>query len=156
MATTVERSPIGDVGGPPGHAPAAPPPSRRTRWPYAGAGQKPLLMAALLMVVGSMLPWVMTPVGNLLGVAGAGVLTLYLAVIGIAGALIRRRLPALIQATVTGAGAIALTTWQLGRLAQLSAATDTWGQLVPGVGLIMVLASGLLALVAAHRLYVQR
>lgn len=124
----------------------------RPRWPYAGAGQKPLLLASVLMIVGSFLPWVMTPLGNLAGSSGPGLYTLYLACIGISGALVRRPRLALVQALLTGIGGAGIALWQIVVVVQLSIRTDAWGTLIPGVGLVFVLASGLLALVAARRL----
>jgi predicted membrane protein len=127
--------------------------ANRRRWPRAGAGQRPLLLAALLMGAGSFLPWVSTPLGDFGGMAGGGAWTLYAATMGLAGALVGKRLLASLSALVCGAAAVALVGWQLSRLARLSSEADAWGTLLPGWGLLVVLASGLLALVAARRLH---
>ncbi|HVM13899.1 MAG TPA: hypothetical protein VM287_06185 [Egibacteraceae bacterium] len=125
----------------------------RPRWPYAGGGQRTLLAGSLMIVLGSFLPWVSTPVGNLSGMAGPGLWTFYLGVVGVGGAVLRRRRVALAHAVAVGACGVALPLWQLAHLAQISAATQAWGAAVPSTGLLLVLAGGVLALRAAWRLH---
>jgi hypothetical protein len=119
------------------------------RWPYAGHGQKPLLLGAVLIVLGSLLPWVMTPFGNLSGLRGAGLWTLYLGVIGIPGAVLRSRRLAWWHALLAGVPAVVLTAWQLVRLVELGWRTGTFTGALPGMGLLLVLGGGVLALRAA-------
>ena len=130
----------------PAHATAV-----RRRWPYAGRGQKLLLGASLVIMVASFLPWVDTAVGTFTGMAGPGVWTLYAGFLGLGGALVRRRRLAVIQAVLTGATAIALPAWQLARLARIC----TWNSCVPSTGLLLVLVSGVVALMAAWQLHAE-
>lgn len=125
----------------------------RRRWPYAGPGQKTLLVGAILIVFGSFLPWVSTPFGNLSGMAGPGLWTLCLGTIGLAGTFLRRRRLALAHAAAAGVCAVAVPLWQVARLAQISADTGSWGAAVPTTGLLLVLGGGGLALRAAWRLH---
>lgn len=124
----------------------------RARWPYAGAGQATLLLGALLMVLGSFLPWVSTPVGNLSGMSGPGLWTLSLGTVGVAGGFLRRRRIVLAHALAAGVCGVGLSAWQLARLAHISATTASWGAAVPGTGLLLVLAGGILAMRGAWRL----
>lgn len=125
------------------------PATGRRRWPYAGPGQVRLLLASLGVGLGSFLPWVDTAVGSFTGMAGPGVWTLYAAVLGLAGALVRRPHLAAVHAGLTGAVAVALPAWQGLRLAQLCGG----GACLPAPGLLLVLAAGVAALVQARRLW---
>ncbi len=125
----------------------------RPRWPYAGAGQKDLLIGAVLIVFGSLLPWVMTPFGNLSGLRGAGLWTFYLGVVGIPGALVRRRKAALLHAVIAALPAVTLGAWQLLRLVTIGVGTGTATGALPGIGLVMVLGGGIIAARGAWRLH---
>lgn len=120
-------------------------PVARGRWPHAGRGQGRLLLAALGIVVAAFLPWVNTAFGSFTGMAGPGVPTLYVGVLGIAGALVRRRWLARWHALVVGVVAIAMPLWQLARLTQLC----TLDACLPGAGLLLTLAGAGIALHAA-------
>lgn len=122
---------------------------QRQRWPYAGPDQLPLLISSLAITVGSFLPWVVIGSGlQVSGVRGAGLWTFYGASLGIAGALVRRRRLAAASATVAGAVAVALTTWQVLHLvAQVG--FNGWR---PGLGLVVVAIGGVIALRSAWRL----
>lgn len=111
-----------------------------------------MLIGGTLAVVGSVLPWVMTPVGSLSGTAGPGLWTLSAGFIAIAGALLPYRLVAITHCLLAGLGVAAIVVWQLARLAQLSIATDTWGQLLPGMGLVMAGGAAVILLRAGYRL----
>jgi hypothetical protein len=112
-----------------------------------------MLVAGLLVAFGSLLPWVTTPLGNLAGTAGPGLWTLCAGVITVAGALLPFRRIALGHALVGGVVAAGLAGWQVARIVHLSATTDAWGQLLPGIGLVMVAGGGVIALRAAVRLH---
>lgn len=101
-------------------------------------GSTAMLLGGLLMALGSLLPWVATPAGSLSGTAGAGLWTLCAGAIAIAGALIPYRRIAIAHAVVPGVAAATIVVWQLARLAHLSASTDSWGNLLPGIGLVLV------------------
>lgn len=117
----------------------------RPRWPYAGPGQKHLLLASLAIGIGSFLPWVDTVAGSFTGLAGPGVWTLYAAVLGLAGAMLRRPRVAAAHAAVTGVVAIAMPAWQGLRLLELCPG----GACAPGLGLLVVAVAGVTALLQA-------
>lgn len=96
-----------------------------------------MIVGGLILVVGSLLPWVMTPVGSLSGTAGPGLWSLSAGFIAIAGALLPYRKVAIAHCLLPGFGVAAIVVWQVARLIQLSAATGAWGQLLPGMGLVM-------------------
>ncbi|WP_245975561.1 hypothetical protein [Amycolatopsis palatopharyngis] len=100
-------------------------------------GSAGMIFGGLLILVGSLLPWVSTPVGHFSGAAGPGLWTLCAGTIAIAGALLPYRRLALAHALVPGVAVAVLVTWQLLRIAQLSASTDSWGSLLPGIGLVI-------------------
>lgn len=127
----------------------------RASWPFVGRAQRPLLAASVLVVIGSVLPWVSTPFLNLAGYRGAGLWTLYAGFVGVSGALVRWRRIAIAQAALMGAVAVVLPLWQLLRIIDLSLATDSVGKLAPGMGLVMVLGAGVWSLVCAWRLLTQ-
>ncbi|HUH07902.1 MAG TPA: hypothetical protein VML96_08850 [Egibacteraceae bacterium] len=128
------------------------PGAARPRWPYADAAQKPLLGASLMIVFGSVFPWVNSTFGAIGGLSGAGLWTLYVGFLGVSGSLVRWRRVAAAQAAAMGLVAIGLSGWQLARILQVSTATASWGRLTPGVGLVMVLGGGVWALACARRL----
>lgn len=126
-----------------------PPAAARRRWPYAGAAQSRLLLASLAIGVGSFLPWVDTAFGSFTGMAGPGVWTLYAAVLGIAGSLVRRGRLAALHAAATGAVAVLLPVWQGLTLVD----TCAGGACAPGTGLVLVLMAGATALVQVRPLW---
>ncbi|TWE29345.1 hypothetical protein FHX69_2029 [Prauserella muralis] len=111
-----------------------------------------MIFGGLLMLVGSLMPWVSTPVGHLSGAAGAGLWTLCCGALAIAGALMPYRRVALAHALVPGAAAALLVLWQVARILQLSASTDSWGKLLPGIGLVLVGGAAVILLRAALRI----
>ncbi len=146
--TTRRRAPVTvwQVKQPPTQPPRAAP---TRRWPYLGPPQKLLLLAVPLCLFGSFLPWADTAFGTFGGLAGGGLWTLYAGVAGVPGAIVKRRLIARAHALVMGLVATVIPGWQLLRLLQLGGIGRAW---LPGVGLVMVLGSGLMALNAARRL----
>ncbi|AYY15316.1 hypothetical protein EF847_06965 [Actinobacteria bacterium YIM 96077] len=115
-------------------------------------GSAGMLLGGLLIAIGSLLPWVSTPVGHLSGTVGPGLWTLCAGVIVIAGALLPYRRVALAHAFVPGVAVATLAMWQFIRLIQLSATTDSWGRLLPGIGLVMVSGGAVVVLRAAWRI----
>jgi hypothetical protein len=124
------------------NAPTAAPVRRRV----LHAGSLGMIVGGLLSFVGSLMPWVITPFGTLSGTAGPGLWTLSAGFIAIAGALLPYRKVAIAHALVPGLAVAAIVGWQVVRLLQLSSATDSWGQLMPGIGLVMV-AGGAVVLI---------
>ena len=108
-----------------------------------------LLVAALLILVGAFLPWLATGAGNVAGVRGAGLWTMYAAVLGLAGAAVRSHLLAALHAAVLAVVAIALPLWQVVHLVSLVGFAG-W---VPGPGLVMTVGGGVLAASAALTLF---
>lgn len=125
------------------------PPARRR---VVHAGSVGMLIAGLVLVVGSLLPWVVTPFGSLSGTAGAGLWTLSAGFLAIAGALLPYRKLAIGHCLVPGFGVAAIVVWQLARLVQLSATTGAWGQLLPSIGLVMVAGGAVILLRTGFRL----
>lgn len=121
-------------------------------WPYVGRGQRRMLIASVIVIVGSVLPWVDTVAGVFLGVEGAGLWTLAAGGIGLAGGVLRRRRLVIAHAVVVAVVPLVLATWQLMRLLGLCGG----GACVPGIGLGLVLFGGILAIAALHQLLAER
>jgi hypothetical protein len=112
-----------------------------------------MLVGGALAVVGSLLPWVSTPLGTLSGTAGPGLWTLSAGFLAIAGALLPGRRVAITHALLAGAAVAVIAGWQVVRLVQISAATDSWGQVLPSIGLVMVAGGAVVLLRTAWRLF---
>ncbi len=123
-------------------------PTRRRRMP----GQGRLLGAAALLVVGALLPWLYTPAGTVSGMRGPGIWTFYAAMLALAGGLVPHRRAAVLQGVVVAVVAVGLPVWQVVRVLNL-VGLQGW---LPGPGLVMTLAGGVLCAVAAHQLYAGR
>lgn len=131
-------------------APGSPPGPVRSRvWHRGSLG---MLVGGLIMVVGSVLPWVSTPLGSLPGTAGPGLWTLCAGFVAIAGALIPIRWVAIAHALLSGVAVTGIVVWQLARLIEISASTDSWGQLLPGMGLVMAAGGAVVLLRTGRRL----
>ncbi len=132
-------------------SPAATTPApARTRGRRGGEpGRRSLLGASLLVLFGSFMPWVDTPLGTVLGGQGAGLWTFYACMLGFAGVMVPLRGLAVAQAALLGVVALALPLWQVGHLLSL-VGTAGW---MPGPGLVLVLGGGVLACVSAVRLH---
>lgn len=124
-----------------------------TTWPKAGRGQGWLLAGALLVIVGSVLPWVdLGGVARIDGLATAGLWTFYIGFLGMAGGLVPWRGLAIAQGAMLVVAALALPAWQVLRLVALD--LPGWN---PGLGLLLVVAGGstaargVLTLVAGSR-----
>lgn len=111
-----------------------------------------MIVGGLIAVVGSLLPWVTTPLGSLYGTAGPGLWTLSAGFLAVAGALLPFRKVAIAHCLAPGFAISAIVVWQVARLGQLSAATDAWGQLLPGMGLVMAAGGGVILLRTGFRL----
>lgn len=112
-----------------------------TGTPRRSPASKHLLGAAAMVLVGAFLPWVMTGAGNVAGVRGAGLWTMYAAVLGIAGAIIRSPRLAAAHAGLLAVTAIALPLWQVVHLLSLVGLSG-W---MPGAGLVLTLGGGVVA-----------
>lgn len=116
------------------------------------AGSIGMLMGGLMAIFGSLTPWVMTPFGNLSGTSGPGLWTLACGFLAIAGAMLPFRRIALAHALVPGLAAAGIVVWQTARLVQLSATTGSWGQLLPGIGMVLTAGGAVVLLRTAARL----
>ncbi len=108
-----------------------------------------LLGASFLVLVGSFMPWIDTPLGTVLGAQGAGLWTFYTCMLGFAGVMVPARRLAAAQAALLGAVAVVLPLWQVVHLLGL-VGTAGW---IPGPGLVLVVGGGVLAGVSAVRLF---
>jgi hypothetical protein len=124
----------------------------RTRPRVLHAGSTGMIVGGLVIAIGSLLPWVSTPLGSLSGTAGPGLWTLSAGMLAIAGALIPFRRVALAHALLPGLAVAVIVLWQVARLVQLSATTAGWGRLLPGMGLVMAAGGAVIVLRAATRL----
>ena len=114
-----------------------------------GRPSRRLLGAALLVLLGALLPWIYTGVGTVAGTRGAGLWTMYAAVLGIAGAIIKRPRLAAVHAAALAVVAVALPVWQVGHLLSLVGFAG-W---MPGPGLVLTLGGGVLAATSARTLW---
>lgn len=104
-----------------------------------------LLAATLMVVVGAFLPWISTGAGNLAGIRGGGLWTMYAAFLGLAGALLPWRRVAAAHAGVVAAAAVLIPLWQVAHMWSLVGMVG-W---LPGPGLVLTLGGGVLAATAA-------
>ena len=117
--------------------------SGTTQRSQAKPQKKTLALAVVLVSVGSLTPWVDTAFGNLNGIAGGGLWTLYAAAIGLAGLFLKRPRIVGLHALVLAAPALVIPIWQFARLVPLGGFGTGW---TPGFGLIAVFGGGVLAL----------
>jgi ribulose 1,5-bisphosphate carboxylase large subunit-like protein len=115
-------------------------------------GQGTLLVAALLVALGAVLPWVQTVAGNVSGMRGPGLWTFYAAALGVAGGLVPSRRAAAVQGGALAVAAVGLAAWQVVHLLRL-VGTAGW---VPGPGLVLTVGGGVLAGAAARTLLARR
>jgi hypothetical protein len=113
----------------------------RTAQPRRPRESRHLLAAAVMVLVGAFLPWIATGAGNVAGVRGAGLWTMYAAVLGVAGALIRSPRLAAGHAALLAVVALGLAGWQVVHLLSLVGA----GGWMPGPGLVLTIGGGVLA-----------
>lgn len=118
--------------------------AERRRWPYF-PGQAAFLVAAIVIFAGTALPWALV-LGRLLwGSPGALTWTLSGGFLVLAGAIVRRRALGALSAAGGGAIAVFFALWQTSRILSRCLSLDC----LPGPGLGLLLAGGLLALYRA-------
>lgn len=115
-----------------------------------------MLLGGVIAVVGSLLPWVSTPLISLYGTGGPGLWTLSAGFLAIAGALIPMPRLALAHAAIPGLAIGVIVVWQIARIVEISATTDSWGKLLPGMGLILAAGAAVILLRTAYRLWAIR
>jgi len=128
---------------------SAPPSSRPVVRRKADPARRQLLIASVMVIIGSFMPWISTSLGSISGIRGPGLWTFYFSMLGIAGVIIPWRRVAAVQALVFAAVAVVLPVWQVVRLYRL-VSFDGW---MPGPGMVLVFGGGVLAAVAARKLF---
>lgn len=113
----------------------------RAGTPRRSPAAKHLLGASVMVLVGAFLPWISTGAGNIAGVRGAGLWTMYAAVLGVAGAIIRSPRISAVHAGLLAVVAIGLPAWQVVHLLSLVGLAG-W---VPGAGLVLTVGGGVVA-----------
>ena len=122
--------------------------TRRSRWPYFG-GQGKLLLAAIAMLVGSVLPWAFI-LGQLLWASPLALMWSFWAGLAtVAAAVARWRWLVVISAFAGGTTAVVFSAWQTARIVDVCAFSL---ECMPGPGVGLLLAGGLGALYRAARL----
>ena len=101
-------------------------------------GSAGMLVGGLLIIVGSMLPWIFVAGLTMSGSLPLKLWLLSAGCIAVAGALIARRWSVVAHCAVAGLTAGVLVAWQLALLIRISASTDAWGAALPSIGLVMV------------------
>lgn len=114
-------------------------------------GRRQLAGAVAIVMLGSFLPWISTALANVSGARGPGLWTFYVAMLGLAGALLPGRLHRVAgsHAALMAGVCVALPVWQLAHVVDLVG----FGGWMPGPGLVLVLGGGVLSGVAAYRLF---
>lgn len=125
----------------------APTSSAATR-PVPVPGRRQLLGAVALVAFGSMIPWLMTGLGSISGLRGAGLWTFYAAMLGLAGALVPHRTLRIVQGSVMAVVALVMPVWQVVHVLNLVGTGGWW----PGPGLVLVFAGGVVAALAVRRM----
>ncbi|MGH2751542.1 MAG: hypothetical protein ACRDK3_11825 [Actinomycetota bacterium] len=121
----------------------------RVRWPYLGTAQKILLGAGVAMWVGAFLPWLLILGQSLRAAPLAVSWALWAGLMTIASASVRWRGIATVSAALGGGGAIYLAAWQTTKLFTVCVSA----QCLPGPGLVVLFAAGVLAVAQAVRLF---
>jgi hypothetical protein len=119
------------------------------RWPYFGRAQKRLLVSGVAMWIGAVLPWLLLLGQSLRATPLAVSWALWAGLMTLAGASVRWRNIATLSAVLGGGGAIYLATWQATKLFSVCLSA----QCLPGPGLVLLFAAGVLALVQALVLF---
>ena len=121
--------------------------STRPRRPWHPARRK-LLLAMVLVMVGSFLPWLYVGGVAKSGALGPGLWTFYAAMLGLAGVLLPFHRIGGVHAALMAAVALAVPIWQVAHVVGLVGLSG-W---MPGPGLVMVFGGGVVAATAAVRL----
>jgi hypothetical protein len=116
-------------------------------------GSAGMIVGGLIAIVGSLLPWVSTPLGSLYGTGGPGLWTLSAGFLAVAGALLPIRPLAIAHAILPGLAIAGIVVWQAGRIVEISASTDTWGKALPGMGLVMAAGAAAILLRTGYRIW---
>lgn len=102
-----------------------------------------------MILVGAFLPWISSGAGNVLGIRGAGLWTMYASFLGLAAAFVRAPRVVAVHAAILAVVAVGLSLWQVVHLLTLVGFAG-W---MPGAGLVLTLGGGVVAGVASVRLW---
>ena len=117
-------------------------------------GSLAMAIGGLCVLIGSVLPWISTPLGHIPGHASyLGWATMAAAPLAFAGAVLPYRRVAIGHCLVVAAPVVLAVVWNLVQMVQVSAGTDSWGRLWPGMGLIMITGGAVILLRTAWRMY---
>lgn len=105
-----------------------------------------MLLLAFGAAFGTFMPWLETGVGTFRAFAGPGAEIFYLSFIGLGSGLIPVKWLAVVQAAIFGLGTIFLPLWQMYRMFSLVGFVGWF----PGMGMIMIFGSGVIALAIAR------
>ena len=110
--------------------------------------RRKLILAMVLVMVGSFLPWLY--VGGIAksGALGPGLWTFYASMLGLAGVLLPFHRVGGVHAAVMAAAALGVPAWQIVHVVNLVGI----GGWMPGPGLVLVVGGGVVAAGAAMRL----
>ncbi len=126
--------------------------AKRAKWPYLPA-QQVALVAGLVIIAGTALPWAVVLGQSLWGSPLAIMWSFWAGLITLAGSAVRWRVLAFLSATAGGVTAIVFAVWQTARIVdRCPLSLDC----VPGPGLGLLLAGGGAALWWSARLVVRR
>lgn len=111
--------------------------------------RKRLILGVGLIAIGSFLPWLYVGGMPKSGALGPGLWTFYASMLGIAAIMLPFHRIGSVHAGIVGAVALAVPAWQLVHVLGLVG----FGGWMPGPGLVMVVAGGVVALGCAVRLW---
>lgn len=123
-------------------------PSDRARKPMHPA-RKRLIVAVLLVMVGSFLPWIYVGGVPKSGALGPGLWTFYGSMLGVAGVLLPFHKVGAVHAGLMAVVALFVPAWQVVHILGLVG----FGGWMPGPGLVMVFGGGVVAVGCAIRLF---
>lgn len=107
-----------------------------------------LILAMVLVMVGSFLPWLYAGGIAKSGALGPGLWTFYASMLGLAGVLLPYHRVGGVHAAIMAAVALLVPVWQVVHVLNLVG----WGGWTPGPGLVMVVGGGVVAAGCAVRL----
>lgn len=111
--------------------------------------RKRLILGVGLIAVGSFLPWLYFAGMPKSGALGPGLWTFYASMLGIAAIMLPFHRIGAVHAAILAAVAIVVPVWQLARVIDVIG----FGGWMPGPGMVMVLAGGVVAAGCAVRLW---
>lgn len=115
----------------------------------AHPARKKLVVAVLLVMVGSFLPWIYVNGVPRSGALGPGLWTFYGSMLGLAGVLLPYRRVGAAHGAIMAAICLVLPAWQVLHVLGLVG----FGGWMPGPGLVMVAGGGVVAAAASVRLF---